>query len=178
MIFSGTKLKGSYIIELEKFEDERGFFARAWDKKKLEEVGLNSRLAQCSISFNKKKGTLRGMHYQITPYEEVKLVRCTRGKIFDVILDLRHKSATFKEWIGIELSAENYKMIYIPEGFAHGFQTLEDDTEVSYQISQAYMPQYAHGVRWNDPTFQITWPLEISTISKRDLSFELFKTKE
>lgn len=175
MIFTDTKLKGVFIIEIERQEDERGFFARTWDQKKFEEADLNSRIAQCSISFNKKKGTLRGMHYQINPYDETKLVRCTRGKIFDVILDLRPQSTTFKKWIGIELSANNYKILYIPEGFAHGFQTLEDNTEVFYQISQEYMPDFARGIPWNDSMFQIKWPLNVSVISSRDSSFKQFE---
>ena len=175
LIFSETLLNGVYIIELEKNEDERGFFLRTWDKKEFELHGLNTKLSQCSVSYNKKKGTIRGMHYQIAPFEETKLVRCTNGSIFDVTLDIRPNSPTFKKWIGVSLSAENYKMIYIPEGVAHGFQTLENDTEVFYQISQEYMQDYARGVRWDDPVFQISWPLEVSTISNRDRSFEFFK---
>lgn len=175
LIFSETKLEGAYIIEPEKIEDERGFFARSWDSKVFEKKGLNSKLVQCSISYNKKKGTLRGPHYQIPPYEEDKLVRCTSGKIFDVIIDLRKESKTFKEWLSVELSKENYRMLYIPKGFAHGFQTLEDNTEIFYQISEFHMSEYYRGVRWDDPTFNIEWPLKISVISKKDSSFELFK---
>ena len=175
MIFTESKLNGAFIIEPEKMEDERGFFARTWDKKKFVEHGLNPKLVQCSISFNKKKGTLRGMHYQVAPYEEAKLVRCTKGKIFDVIIDLRPNSKTYKEWEGIELSSENYKMLYVPKGFAHGYQTLEDNTEVFYQMSEAYMPEYAHGIRWDDKIYQISWPLKSPIISKKDLSYKPFK---
>lgn len=175
MIFTETKLKGAFMIEPEKLEDERGFFARTWDKKKFEEYGLNSKLSQCSISFNKKKGTLRGMHYQGTPYDEVKLIRCTKGKTFDVIIDLRPKSTTFKEWFGLELGEENYKMLYVPQGFAHGFQTLTDNTEVFYQISEYYMQNFSMGVRWNDPVFDIKWTLVPTVISKKDQSYPDFE---
>ena len=170
MIFTETKLKGAFIIEPEKNEDERGFFARSYDSKIFEEHGLNPKVLQCNISFNKKKGTLRGMHYQISPYQEAKFLRVTKGKIYDVIIDLRPHSGTFKQWIGIELSDKNYKMIYIPEGFAAGFQSLEDNTELFYQVSQVYMPEYERGIRWDDPTFKISWPLKPTVISKKDLS--------
>lgn len=168
MKFVETKLKGSFIIEIEKQEDERGFFARIWDQKKFGEMGLNPKLSQSSISFNKKRGTLRGMHYQIAPYQETKVVRCNRGKIFDVIIDLRENSKTYRQWFGIEINSENSNMLYIPEGFAHGFQTLEDNTEVFYQISQEYMPEYARGKLWNDPTFNISWPIKPPIISNKD----------
>jgi len=174
MIFTETKLKGAYILEPEKTSDERGFFARTVDAKIFEEKGLKSHFVQCSISYNKTKGTLRGFHYQLQPHEEAKLVRCTNGKIYDVIIDLRKNSNTFKEWFWIELSKENYKMLYIPEGFAHAFQTLEDDTEIFYQISVPFMPDFYRGIRWNDPSFQIKWPLEVSEISKKDLLYPLF----
>ncbi len=175
MIFTETKLKGSFIIELEKVEDERGFFARSWDKKIFEEHGLNSKLVQCNISFNKKKGTLRGLHYQIPPYEEAKLVRCTKGKAFEVMIDLRQKSQTFLQWTGFELDSETYKMLYVPEGFALGIQTLEDNTELFYQMSQIYMPQYSRGILWNDEMFGIVWPLKPTVISKKDSSYIPFK---
>lgn len=176
MIFIETKLKDSYIIELEKITDERGFFARSWCQKEFEKYGLNSNLVQCNISYNKTKGTLRGMHYQIEPYPEAKLVRCTQGAIYDVIIDLRSNSPTFKQWIGIELTAKNHKMLYIPKGFAHGFQTLEDDSEVFYQMSEFYHPECARGVKWNDPSFNIQWLLtENLTISERDLSYNLWE---
>jgi len=177
VIFTEAKLKGAYIIELEKLEDERGFFARTWDQKQFEERGLNSKLVQCNISFNEKKGTLRGLHYQTSPYEEVKLVRCTRGSVFEVMIDLRKKSETYKQWIGYELSSQNYKTLYVPEGFALGHQTLEDNTELFYQMSQLYTPKYGRGIRWDDPAFNITWPLKPTIISKKDLSFENFKTE-
>ncbi|MGI0073219.1 MAG: dTDP-4-dehydrorhamnose 3,5-epimerase [Nitrosotalea sp.] len=178
MIFTETKLKSSFIIEIEKVEDERGFFARSWDKKIFEERGLNSNLVQCDISFNKKKGTIRGLHYQISPYEEAKLVRCTKGKVFEVMIDLRPKSETFMSWFGIELNACNYKMLYVPEGFALGLQTLEDNTELFYQMSQIYMPEYSRGILWNDEIFRITWPLKSTVISKKDLSYTPFKKIE
>jgi dTDP-4-dehydrorhamnose 3,5-epimerase len=171
VIFTETKLKGAFIVELEKLEDERGFFARTWCRREFEAHGLNPRLVQCNISFNKKKGALRGMHYQVAPYEEAKLVRCTRGAIYDVALDLRPQSPTFKQWVAVELTAENRKMLYIPEGMAHGFQTLADNTEVFYQMSEFYHPESAHGVRWDDPAFVIHWPVEEIIISDRDLSF-------
>lgn len=168
MIFSETPLKGAYVLELDRIEDERGFFARSWCVKEFKKHGLNPDLVQCSVSFNKKKGTLRGMHYQAAPHEEAKLVRCTRGALYDVIIDLRPDSGTFKQWFGVELSAENRKALYIPEGFAHGFQTLEDDTEVLYQMSEFYHPESVRGLRWNDPQFGIVWPIEVVTTSKRD----------
>lgn len=175
MIFSETKLKGAFVIDVEKQEDDRGFFARSWDEKNFELLGLSTRIVQCNISFNNQKGTLRGLHYQASPYEEVKLVRCTRGKIFDVIVDLRAESKTFKEWHGVELSEDNHKMIYIPKGFAHGFQTLENNTELFYQMSEFYKSDHARGVRWNDPVLKIDWPLESSIISRKDLSLPLLE---
>jgi dTDP-4-dehydrorhamnose 3,5-epimerase len=174
MIFIETKLNGSFIIDPERNEDERGFFARTWCQRELAEHDLNSNLAQCSISFNRKKGTLRGMHYQIAPHEEAKLVRCTRGAIYDVIIDLRPGSPTFTQWVAAELSATNHRMMYVPEGFAHGFQTLEDETEVFYQISEFYAPEYARGARWNDPMFGIQWPSADRTISTRDATYPDF----
>lgn len=175
MIFNKTEFNGVFIIEIEKQIDERGFFARTWDKKKFEEYGLNSKLVQCNVSFNKKKGVLRGMHYQITPYEEAKLIRCTKGKIFDVIIDLRPKSNTFRQWFGVEISDENYKILYVPEGFAHGFQTLEDNTEVFYQMSEIYMPDYVRGIRYNDSIFDIKWPITPAIISEKDRIYPSFK---
>ena len=170
MIFIETELKGAFIIEPEQLEDERGFFARTFDQKEFEAHGLNPRVAQCNISFNRKKGTLRGMHYQIAPYEEAKLVSCSRGAIHDVIIDLRPNSPTLKQWIAVELTAENRRMLYVPEGFAHGFQTLEDNTEVFYQMSEFYHPECAKGVRWDDPAFGIEWPrVEKRIISEKDL---------
>ncbi len=174
MIFSETKLKGAFIIEPEKLEDERGFFARIFDKKVFEQHGLEFNLVEASISFNKKKGTLRGMHYQTIPYGETKIVRCTHGRIFDVIIDLRPDSETFKKWFGVELSEDNRKMLYIPKGFANGFITLEDDCEIFYQMDQAYKPEYARGIRWDDKTLKISWPMEPKVISAKDLSWKPF----
>jgi dTDP-4-dehydrorhamnose 3,5-epimerase len=174
MIFRETKLQNVFIIEPEQLEDQRGFFARVWCQREFEAHGLTSRLVQCSISFNKRKGTLRGMHYQGPPYAEAKLVRCTMGAIYDVIIDLRPQSLTFMQHIGVELTAENRVMLYVPEGFAHGFQTLVDNTEVAYQMSEFYAPGYARGVRWNDPAFGIQWPEEVSVISMKDCELEDF----
>ena len=174
MKFVKTELNGAFIVEPDRLEDERGFFARTWCKKEFEQHGLNPSVVQCNISFNRNKGTLRGMHYQASPFEEAKLVRCTMGAIYDVIIDLRPNSKTFMQWIDVELSAENRKMIYIPEGFAHGFLTLEDYTEVFYQMSEFFAPGYGRGVRWNDPKFKIVWPDEIRTISTKDRNFDDF----
>ena len=155
MIFLETKLPGVFEIHIEAVSDERGFFVRTWCHRELEAHGLNGRLAQCSLSFNKRKGTLRGMHYQVTPHAETKLVGCNRGAIYDVVLDLRPQSRTFQDWIAVVLTAEKRNMIYVPEGCAHGFLTLEDESEVSYQISEFWNTESARGVRWNDPAFQI-----------------------
>lgn len=171
MIFDETKLKGAFVIEPERVEDERGFFARTWCREEFRAHGLNSQLVQCNVSFNKKKGTLRGMHYQAAPHQEAKLVRCTMGAIYDVIVDLRPASATFREWVAVELTASNRRMLYIPEEFAHGFQTLEDGTEVFYQMSEVYAPECAGGVRWNDPAFHIEWPDDARVISARDQGY-------
>lgn len=170
MIFIETKLKGAYLIEIEKLEDVRGFFARTWCRKEFEEHDLNSQLVQANVSFSKRKGTLRGMHYQVAPYEESKLVRCTSGAIFDVIIDLRQDSPTYKQWLGVELTSENYKMLYVPENFAHGFQTLKDNTEVIYQVSQFYSPESERGIRYNDPAFGIKWSIDVQVISDKDKS--------
>jgi dTDP-4-dehydrorhamnose 3,5-epimerase len=158
MIFTPTRLEGAVLIELERHEDERGFFARTWSAEEFAAAGLNPRLVQCSIAGNVRRHTLRGMHFQVAPHEEAKLVRCSRGALYDVVIDLRRGSRTFGEWLAVELSATNGRMLYVPEGFAHGYQTLEDDTEASYQMSQAYAPQSAAGVRWDDPFFGIQWP--------------------
>ena len=173
LLFKEAKLKGAYIIDLERLEDERGFFARAWCQREFRERGLNPRLVQCNVSFNLKRGTWRGMHYQ-TPHEEAKLVRCTRGAIYDVIVDLRNDSPTFKEHVGVELSAENRRMLYVPEKFAHGFITLEDNTEVFYQMSEFYTAQSARGFRWDDPSFEIRLPLEVTVVSERDRQYPDF----
>jgi dTDP-4-dehydrorhamnose 3,5-epimerase len=174
LIFTEIVLKGAYIIEVEPIVDERGLFARSFCMREFEKYGLNIRMAQCNISFNEKKGTLRGMHFQIAPYEEAKLVRCTRGAIYDVIIDLRPQSLTFKQWFAVELTSLKHKMVYIPEGFAHGFQTLEDDTEVFYQMSEFYSLELARGVRWDDPSFGIVWPLPNPILSEKDISYPLF----
>ena len=178
MIFNKTKLKDAFIIELEQIKDNRGFFARSWCEKEFSAHGLTPVVHQANVSFNIRKGTLRGMHYQIAPYGEAKTVRCTRGKIYDVIIDLRKDSPTFRQWIGVELTAENYKMLYVPENFAHGFQTLEDDTEVTYQVSQFYTPGSERGIRWNDPAFGIEWPIEVQVISDKDKNWQDYNFSE
>lgn len=174
MIFTETKLNGAFIVEPELLKDERGFFARTWCKREFYSQGLNPNLLQCNVSFNKHRGTLRGMHYQAAPHEEAKLVRCTIGSINDVIIDLRPESPTFKAWFSVELTAENRKMIYIPEGFGHGFITLQDNTEVFYQMSEFYAPECARGIRWNDPAFGIDWPEDVKVISERDNQYPDF----
>jgi dTDP-4-dehydrorhamnose 3,5-epimerase len=175
VIFEKTELNGAYIIKLEKLEDDRGFFARSFCKREFEQQGLDTNIVQCNLSFNKKWGTLRGMHYQIEPYREIKLVSCIKGVLYDVIIDLRPNSFTYKHWFGVELHADDYNMIYVPEGFAHGFQTLENNTMAYYQVSEFYAPEYERGVRWNDPTFDITWPYTAPTvISEKDKSYEDF----
>lgn len=174
MKFTPAGLAGAYIIDIEPAADIRGFFARSWCRREFEQHGLNPDLAQCSISFNKKNGTLRGMHFNAKPHEETKVVRCTFGKIYDVILDLRPESSTFRRWIAVELSAENRRMLYIPPGVAHGFQTLVDDTEIFYQISGFYHPESARGVRWDDPTFGIAWPPAERVISEKDRRYPDF----
>ncbi len=174
MVFSETKLKGAFIIEPERLEDERGFFARTWCTREFEVYGLNQKLVQCNISFNKKKATMRGMHYQVEPYKEAKLVRCTGGAIYDVIVDLRPDSHTFKQWISVELTDENRKMIYVPEVFAHGFLTLEDNTEVVYQMSEFYSSECARGFRWDDPAFNLEWPVDVKVIAEKDSHYPDF----
>jgi dTDP-4-dehydrorhamnose 3,5-epimerase len=174
VIFAETELKSVFFIDLEKHVDERGFFARVWCEQEFRDRGLNPRIAQSSVSFNHKRGTLRGMHYQVAPYEEAKLVRCTAGAIYDVVLDLRLHSPTYTRWTAVELTARNRRMLYIPEGCAHGFQTLVDDTEVSYLISQVYDASSARGVRWNDPAFSIEWPAADRTLSDRDRTYPDF----
>jgi dTDP-4-dehydrorhamnose 3,5-epimerase len=173
MFFKETELKGVFVVEPEIIEDERGFFACAWSPVEFEKHGLNPHLVQCNISFNKKGGTLRGMHFQAQPHEEAKLVRCTRGGIYDVAVDLRPDSPTRYHWVGAELTADNYHMLYVPEGFAHGYQTLADETEISYQMSETYHPESARGCRYDDPVFGVKWPLPVTVISKRDEEFDL-----
>lgn len=176
MIFTETKLKGAFIVEPDIFEDERGFFARSWLQHEFAQQGLDSRLVECNISFNRLKGTLRGMHYQSAPHGQAKLVRCTMGAIYDVIVDLRPGSATSKQWVSVELTALNRLMLYIPEDFAHGFQSVEDDTEVFYQMSSSYAPEYVRGVRWNDPAFNISWPGIDVRINERDRLYPDFRS--
>lgn len=175
MKFRETQLPGVFAIDPEPIYDERGFFARTWCRKEFVEHGLAPELQQCNISFNTKKGTLRGLHYQVEPFAEDKLVRCTQGAVYDVVLDLRRESATFKKWIGVELNAENRTMVYVPKGCAHGFLTLVSDTEVFYQMSQVYNAVAARGVRWNDSSFQITWPEKVQVISERDRTYPDFE---
>ena len=175
MIFQETKLKGSFIIEPEKQVDDRGFFSRSFCRREFEGEGLNPDFVQCNISFNRKKGTLRGMHYQASPYEEAKLVRCTRGAIYDVVVDLRKNSPTFKQWTAVEMNLDNLKMLYIPVGFAHGFQTLDENTEVFYQMSECFSPDHIRGVRWDDPAFGIEWPeTDVRIISEKDRKYPDF----
>ena len=171
MKFLPTRLAGACVIELDRLEDERGFFARSFCRDEFAAHGLKSSFVQCNVSFNAARGTLRGLHYQASPHEEAKLVRCTRGAIFDVIVDLRKASATRMQWVGMELTAENHRMLYVPEGFAHGFQTLDDASEVFYQMSETFHPEAARGVRWNDPALGIAWPLPGPTVSARDAGY-------
>jgi dTDP-4-dehydrorhamnose 3,5-epimerase len=174
MLFKETALKGAYLIEIQPLEDERGYFARSWCQREFEEHGLNSRLVQCDISYNRKKGTLRGIHYQAPPFQEAKLVSCLRGSIYDVIIDLRPESKTFMQHLALTLTSAAHNMLYVPEGFAHGFMTLADDTEVFYQMSEFYSPDHARGVRWNDPAFAVDWPQSVSVISERDANYPDF----
>lgn len=176
MLFTETKLKGAFIIDIKRLEDERGFFARSYCKNEFETYGLNTNVLQANVSYNEKKGTLRGMHMQLAPHEESKLVRCTRGSIYDVIIDMRPASATYKQWIGVELSDTGYRMLYVPEGFAHGFITLEDNTHVTYQVTQYYHAGAEQCYRWDDPAFNIKWPIEPVLISDKDLAHPLIET--
>lgn len=173
MIFTETDLKGSFVIELESLEDDRGFFARSFCREEFESHGMNPDIAQCNISYNKRKGVLRGMHYQAKPSSEAKVVRCTKGSVYDVIVDLRLNSPTLRKWFAVELSEDNRKMLYVPDEFAHGFQTLEDNSEVFYQMSEFYDPACGAGVRWDDPAIGIEWPKGNRIISDRDLEFKL-----
>lgn len=170
-----TNLNGAYIISPEKITDERGFFARVFCRRELEKIGLNSDFVQCNISFNNLKGTLRGLHYQKRPYGEVKIIRCTKGAIFDVIVDLQPDSATYCQWFGATLSEGNRYMLYAPKGFAHGYLTLQDNTEVFYHVSEFYNPEHELGVRWDDPVFHIIWPEPVVLISSKDSSHPYYK---
>jgi dTDP-4-dehydrorhamnose 3,5-epimerase len=172
--FTRCHVPGAYVVDLEPIEDERGFFARIWCRQEFQALGLTADFEQASISMNRMKGTLRGMHQQVAPYEEVKLVRCTRGAIYDVIVDLRVDSPSYCQWFAVELTADNRKMVYVPAGVAHGFQTLTDQSEVLYQISEGYRPELARGVRWNDPAFRIEWPIPNPIVSARDRNFSDF----
>ena len=175
MIFTETRIPGVFIINLEQREDHRGFFARSWCQMEFKEHGLDPALVQINVGFNKRKGTLRGMHFQLSPCQEVKVVRCTMGAVYDVIIDLRPDSLTHKQWIGVELTADNHRMLYIPEGCAHGYQTVMDNTEIYYQTSQFYAPEHAVGVRYNDSAFVIAWPLKVESISDQDRSWPDYK---
>jgi len=175
MTFHATKLPGVFEIRLEPKADARGFFARSWCRQEFESNGLNPRLVQCGVSFNTRKGTLRGMHYQADPYPETKLVRCTKGAIYDVVVDLRRDSPTFKSWVAAVLTTAERNMVYVPEGCGHGFLTLEDETEVFYQMSESYHPELARGVRWNDPAFQIVWPNRAEVLCERDKTYPDFQ---
>lgn len=174
MRIESTRLAGLCVVELERLEDERGFFARSFCAEAFREHGLAPAVAQCNVSFNRHAATLRGMHMQIAPHAEAKLVRATRGRVFDVALDLRPDSATFRQWLGFELSAANHRALYLPEGFAHGFVSLEDESELLYQMSCAYAPECQRGFRWDDPAFGIDWPVAPRHLSPRDRSHSDF----
>jgi len=175
MNFKETRLKGAFIVEPDIFEDTRGFLARSWSREEFAARGLDAGLEQCNISFNHRQGTLRGMHFQIAPFGQTKLVRCTMGAIHDVIIDLRPESPTFRQWVGVDLTARNRLMLYVPRDFAHGFLTLEGETEVFYQISEIYAPESERGVRWNDPAFGISWPDEVRIVNERDQTYSDFE---
>lgn len=174
MIFGPTPLIGAVTVELERREDERGFFARSFCRREFEAQGFDPCVAQCNVSFNRRRGTLRGMHWQEAPHGESKLVRVTGGALWDVIVDLRPDSPTFRCWFGVELTAENRRALYIPPGFAHGFQTLANDVEVFYQMSTFYVPEAQRGVRWDDPAFGIEWPIRPPFLSERDATYPDF----
>ena len=173
MIFTESPLSGAYVVDMERLPDERGFFARSYCADEFSARGLGPELRQCSVSYNARKGTLRGMHYQDAPHEEHKLVRCTAGAVFDVIVDIRAASPTYRRWYGAELTQDNRRSLFIPPGFAHGFLSLTDDSEVYYMISVAHAPKFSRGVRWNDPAFAIEWPSAPAVISERDAAYPL-----
>lgn len=177
MIFNETPLASSFLISPERRGDERGYFARTFCVEEFAAEGLPTAVQQCNVSFNRLKGTVRGMHFQRPPKAESKLVRCTRGAIFDVMVDLRPTSPTYCRWYGAELTAENGSALFVPEGFAHGFQTLEDESEVFYQMFAPYSPEHADGVRWDDPSFGIIWPLPVASIAERDRCYPLMKDR-
>jgi dTDP-4-dehydrorhamnose 3,5-epimerase len=174
MIFTETKLKGAFLVEIKKLEDDRGFFGRAWCENEFKEHGIDMTIRQINTSYSIRKGTIRGMHYQIDPYKEAKFIRCTRGRIYDVIIDLRPASPTFMQWVGNELSQDNYRMVYVPGNFAHGFVTLEDHSEVYYPVSEFYTPGSERGIRYNDPAFNIEWPVPVEIVSEKDGNHPLF----
>lgn len=175
MRFTETKVQGAFLVDLERREDNRGFFARSWCAREFLAKGLNASIAQINVGFTAKKAGLRGMHFQVSPYEEAKTVRCTRGSVFDVVVDLRPNSASFKQWDAFELSEENHSMLYIPEGCAHGYQTLEDVSEIEYLATEVYNPESARGVRFDDPAFAINWPLSVGIISDADRAWPDYK---
>lgn len=175
MQFTETKLKGAFILDLEMREDPRGFFARTFCQKEFEAHGLKPMVAQCNLSFNHKKGTMRGMHYQVPPAAETKLVRCTRGAIYDVIVDLRPDSPTYLQHVGVELTADNRRQLYVPEMFAHGYLTLTEHAEVTYQVGEFYTPGYERGIRFDDPALNIEWPVAVEVISEKDANWPAFK---
>ena len=168
MIFTELKLKGAFLIEVQKIQDDRGFFGRVWCQNEFKEHGLNPDIKQINTSLTLKKGTVRGMHYQVDPYQETKFIRCTRGCIYDIIIDLRPESPTFMQWVGNELSQDNYRMVYVPENFAHGFISLEDNSEVYYLVSEPYTPGAERGIRWDDNAFNIKWPIPVDIVSEKD----------
>jgi dTDP-4-dehydrorhamnose 3,5-epimerase len=177
MLFHETPLPGAFLLDVQEHHDERGFFARTFCRREFQAVGLNPDIAQCNLSFSRRKGTLRGMHWQVSPHQEAKLVSCLRGAIYDVIIDLREESPTYLQYFGVELSSSNHTSLYIPEGFAHGFQTLHDETEVFYQMSQFYSPEHQRGIRWDDPAFGIAWPPAERIINERDRSYPLYSAR-
>jgi dTDP-4-dehydrorhamnose 3,5-epimerase len=174
MKFTQTTLQGAYIIEIERIEDERGFFARSFCQKEFEQHNIPFRIIQSNISYNQEKGTLRGLHYQATPYQEAKLISCLDGALYDVIIDLRPESATYCQWTSVELLSQNHTMLYVPQGFANGFQTLRDGTIVLYHMSEFYHPELACGIRWQDSRFDIPWPLPVTNISVKDQAYPDF----
>ncbi|MDP2647999.1 MAG: dTDP-4-dehydrorhamnose 3,5-epimerase [Candidatus Yanofskybacteria bacterium] len=176
MKFISTPFPGLYIVELEKNGDPRGFFARAYDAQEFKKLNLKDRFVQTNVSRSRERGTLRGLHYQTPPYAEAKLIRCTKGALYDVALDLRPDSPTYKQWFGVELTEDNQKQLYIPEGLAHGFITLKEDTEAFYMVSECYHPEAEKGVRHDDPAFKIKWPIPIEVISDKDKSWPSFQS--
>jgi len=176
--FTEIYLKGAFVIEVDKLKDDRGFFGRLWCEKEFKNNNLKTNIVQSNVSLSLKKGTIRGLHFQRSPFQETKLVRCTKGSVYDVIIDLRPESPTFKKWFGVKLTEDNHKMIYVPENFAHGFLTLEDNSEVYYLVTQFYNKEAEAGLRWNDPAFDIQWPTEVKEISEKDNSHANFNLKD